>query len=210
MVNPWKKINLSDYENHMSLVSVKQLQALNLIMKDQLSDYDVHTVMIMGIAGGNGLEHITNEKYQKVYGIDINEDFLKAVAERYKSLSDVLECLNIDIVTETDKLPEAELLIANLLVEYVGYEAFSEALEKVKPDYVSCVVQINEDVTQWVSNSPYIHAFDELDSVHHQMEENELTLVMNETGYRLINKSKTALPNGKSFVRLDYKLLNGA
>lgn len=206
MVNPWRKIDLSDYENHMSLDSVKQLQALNLIMKDQLSAYDVHTVMIMGIAGGNGLEHITNEKYQKVYGIDINEDFLKAVAERYKSLANILVCLNIDIVTETAKLPEAELLIANLLVEYVGYGAFTKALEKVKPHYVSCVVQINEDETQWVSDSPYIHAFDELDSVHHQMEENELTLAMNEAGYRLINKTKTSLPNGKSFVRLDYKI----
>lgn len=206
MVNPWKKIHLSDYENHMSLDSVKQLQSLNLIMKDQLSDYDVHTVMIMGIAGGNGLEHITNEKYQKVYGIDINEEFLRSTSERYKSLADILVCLNIDIVTETDKLPEAELLIANLLVEYVGYEAFTKALEKVKPQYVSCVVQINGDTTQWVSDSPYIHAFDELDSVHHQMEENELTLAMKDVGYKLISKTKKSLPNGKSFVRLDYKI----
>ncbi len=206
MVNPWKKIHLSDYENHMSLDSVKQLQSLNLIMKDQLSDYDVHTVMIMGIAGGNGLEHITNEKYQKVYGIDINEEFLRSTSERYKSLADILVCLNIDIVTETDKLPEAELLIANLLVEYVGYEAFTKALEKVKPQYVSCVVQINGDTTQWVSDSPYIHAFDELDSVHHQMEENELTLAMKDVGYKLISKTKESLPNGKSFVRLDYKI----
>lgn len=206
MVNPWKKKHLSDYENHMSLDSVKQLQSLNLIMKDQLSDYDVHTVMIMGIAGGNGLEHITNEKYQKVYGIDINEEFLRSTSERYKSLADILVCLNIDIVTETDKLPEAELLIANLLVEYVGYEAFTKALEKVNPQYVSCVVQINGDTTQWVSDSPYIHAFDELDSVHHQMEENELTLAMKDVGYKLISKTKESLPNGKSFVRLDYKI----
>lgn len=128
LVNPWKKIHLSDYENHMSLDSVKQLQSLNLIMKDQLSDYDVHTVMIMGIAGGNGLEHITNEKYQKVYGIDINEEFLRSTSERYKSLADILVCLNIDIVTETDKLPEAELLIANLLVEYVGYQMLQHSI----------------------------------------------------------------------------------
>ena len=34
-MNPWKKILLSDYENHMSLESVAQLQALNRIMKEQ-------------------------------------------------------------------------------------------------------------------------------------------------------------------------------
>ena len=50
MVNPWKEISLSDYENHMSLDSVKQLQSLNLTMKEQFNDYDVNTVMIMGIA----------------------------------------------------------------------------------------------------------------------------------------------------------------
>ena len=69
-MNPWKKIGLSDYENHMSLESVQQLQALNRIMKEQFSNYellrkktDIHeelhgNVMILGVAGGNGLEHI--------------------------------------------------------------------------------------------------------------------------------------------------------
>lgn len=64
MSNPWKDISLSNYENHMSLDSVMQLQSMNQTMKSQLEDYDVHTVMILGIAGGNGLEHIDIEKYQ--------------------------------------------------------------------------------------------------------------------------------------------------
>ncbi len=29
-MNPWEEISLSDYENHMSLDSVKQLQAMNV------------------------------------------------------------------------------------------------------------------------------------------------------------------------------------
>lgn len=31
MNNPWKDINLSDYESHMALDSVRQLQAMNQI-----------------------------------------------------------------------------------------------------------------------------------------------------------------------------------
>lgn len=58
MSNPWEKINLSDYENHMKLQSVMQLQALNEMMKEQFSAYQVRTVMVLGAAGGNGLEHI--------------------------------------------------------------------------------------------------------------------------------------------------------
>ena len=97
MSNPWKDISLSDYEKHMSLDSVKQLQSMNRTMKKQFDDYDVSTVMILGIAGGNGLEHIRKEKYQAVYGVDINETYLQAVIDRYKNLNGILKCINIDI-----------------------------------------------------------------------------------------------------------------
>lgn len=116
MVNTREKIELSDYENHMSLDSVGQLQSMNQTMKNQLNDYCVHSVMILGIAGGNGLEHIHKDKYQKVYGVDINKEYLKAVEARYRNLSDILECMNIDIIHEADRLPHAEFLIANLLL----------------------------------------------------------------------------------------------
>ena len=33
-MNPWEEISLSDYENHMSLDSVKQLQAMNEMYSD--------------------------------------------------------------------------------------------------------------------------------------------------------------------------------
>ena len=55
MHNPWEDINLKDYENHMSLENVFQLQSMNNIMKEQFYSYDIDTVMILGIAGGNGL-----------------------------------------------------------------------------------------------------------------------------------------------------------
>ncbi len=104
-MNPWKKIGLSDYEYHMSLESVQQLQALNRIMKDQFNSYEmlrektgIHeelhgNVMILGVAGGNGLEHITPKYYEKIYGVDINAGYLAAVKERYTNLSGILECL---------------------------------------------------------------------------------------------------------------------
>ena len=206
MNNPWKDINLSDYENHMSLDSVKQLQSMNKTMKSQLDDYAVNTVMILGIAGGNGLEYIDIEKYKTVYGVDINKSYLDAVADRYKYLDGILKCLNIDIINEADELPETELLIANLLIEYVGYEAFSKAVIKTNPRYVSCVIQINETDKQWVSDSPYIHAFDGLDSVHCQMEESKLTDTMEKIGYKKIKKAEDALPNGKHLVRIDYSV----
>ena len=205
MKNPWEEISLDVYEKHMSLDSVKQLQAMNGMMKGQLGDYPVRTAMILGIAGGNGLEHVQTEEYDTVYGVDINEEYLNAVKERYGSLKGVLECIHLDLINETEKLPPAELVIANLLVEYIGYPVFRKVLRQVDPEYVSCGIQINRDETEWVSDSPYLHAFDRLDEVHHQMDAEELTSVMKEVGYDKVLQSAEDLPNGKSIIRLDYK-----
>lgn len=206
MSNPWEDISLSDYENHMSLDSVKQLQVMNSIMKKQFGAYPVDTAMVLGIAGGNGLEHVSKDKYKTVYGVDINADYLKAVEARYGALEGVLECIKADIINECDKLPEAQLVIANLLIEYVGYEAFKMAMMRVCPQYISCVIQINIDEHQWVSDSPYLHAFDRLDEVHCQMEDEALTKVMEEICYRKILSESYPLPNGKALLRLDYEL----
>lgn len=203
MANPWEEISLSDYENHMKLDSVMQLQTMNQMMKEQLGSYPVSTAMILGIAGGNGLEHIDVNKFKKVYGVDINEEYLETVQKRYSNISNILDCLQINLVEETDKLPPAELLIANLLIEYIGYDCFKKTVEQVRPAYVSCIIQINTD-DGWVSDSPYIHAFDHLDSVHHQMEEKALTQTLTDIGYTLINQSESPLPNGKKMVQLDF------
>lgn len=205
MNNPWKEIDLADYENHMKLDTVMQLQTMNSMMKNQFEDYPVSSAMVLGIAGGNGLEHVCKDKYETVYGVDINEDYLRVVSERYADLSGVLKCLCIDLINDADKLPHAELVIANLLIEYIGYDAFKNAVTKIGPEYVSCVIQINTDENRWVSDSPYLHAFDRLDEVHHQMEEDALTDAMKEIGYSLILQSREMLPNGKALVRLDYQ-----
>lgn len=204
-MNPWEEIKLLDYENHMSLDSVKQLQVLNELMKEQFSTYPVETATVFGVAGGNGLEHVSNEKYKKVYGIDINEEFLSAARKRYKYLGNALECLKIDLINELEKLPQAEIIIANLFIEYVGYDVFKRSVLRTEAKYVSCVIQINSNEGAWVSESPYIHAFDGLDEVHHQMEEETLIQAMEEIEYRLIKTAECKLPNGKKFVMLDFE-----
>ena len=41
MRNPWEEISLDDYESHMRLDSVMQLQAMNQLMKGQLAAFPV-------------------------------------------------------------------------------------------------------------------------------------------------------------------------
>ena len=85
--NPWQEISLDDYENHMKLDSVMQLQTLDSMMKEQLNDYPVSSVMILGVAGGNGLRHVPTERISKIYGVDINPRYLEETVARYGSVS---------------------------------------------------------------------------------------------------------------------------
>lgn len=204
MKNPWEDISLADYENHMQLGSVMQLQAMNQMMKGQFDTYPISSVMILGVAGGNGLDHIQKGKFGRVYGVDVNSSYLKEVIQRYPDLEGVLECLCIDLLNETDKLPEADMVIANLLVEYIGYDCFQKTVRHVDPKYVSCIIQINIEDT-WVSDSPYLHVFDGLEQVHHQMEKQELEKVMLEINYHVIRTLEHMLPNGKKLVQIDFE-----
>lgn len=205
MKNPWEEIPLDDYENHMRLDSVRQLQAMNEMMKDQFGDYSVSTVMILGIAGGNGLEHIEKGRLKKIYGIDVNTSYLDEVNRRYSDISDVLECICIDLTKDVRCLPPADLVIANLLIEYIGYECFQKVIQQVRPKYVSCIIQINiED--GWVSDSPYLHVFDRLEEVHCQMDEMSLKSAMEGIGYHAGKTLEYLLPNGKKLVKMDFIL----
>lgn len=203
MSNPWEEIPLSDYENHMRLSSVMQLQAMNEMMKGQFDAYPASSVMILGVAGGNGLEHIRPGRFSRVYGVDINASYLREVPRRYPELDGVLECLCADLTRDVRQLPRADMVIANLLVEYIGYACFQEALRQVAPKFVSCIIQINTG-GGWVSDSPYLHVFDGLDRIHCQIEEQALERAMRETGYRLSGTLEHPLPNGKKLVQLDF------
>lgn len=203
MTNPWEEIPLSDYEQHMRLASVYQLQTMNQAIRKQLDAYPVTSAMIVGVAGGNGLEHVDRAKYSRIYGVDINPSYLREVEKRYAALRGCLQCLCLDLITDAGRLPRAQLLIANLLIEYVGYGVFQETVKAVAPEYVSCMIQINGD-EEWVSDSPYLHVFDRLDEVHHQLSEEGLDKALRAVGYSRIYKEEYPLPNNKKLLRLDY------
>lgn len=204
MKNPWEEIPLDDYENHMKLDTVMQLQAMNEMMRGQLETEFGSSVMILGIAGGNGLEHIPKDKVEKIYAVDVNAAYLQAVIRRHSDLGGILECLRIDLLTEADRLPEADMVIANLIVEYIGYECFQNVIQHVKPGFVSCVIQ-TETEDGWVSPSPYVHVFDRLEAVHHQMKEQLLIKAMAEIDYPVRRTWEYLLPDGKKLVQLDFE-----
>ncbi|WP_369343771.1 class I SAM-dependent methyltransferase [Bifidobacterium aquikefiricola] len=196
-------MNLSDYESHMSLDSVHQLQALDEVMKAQFSSVDADTIMILGVAGGNGLEHIDSNRVAHVYGVDINEKYLSVCQERYPQLQGVFTPVLADVTDQDLSLSHAEFVVANLVIEYIGYEAFLNVLSLVQPRYVSCVLQVNE-ADGFVSQSPYEQTFKDIVNVYHHVDEHSLTQRMHEAGYIRTFLDDKELPNSKKLRRCDY------
>ncbi len=206
MDHPWKEIALSDYERHMSQPQVGQLTALDQIMGTQLLSHPVDQAMILGVAGGNGLEHVWDTQIKTVYGVDINPDYLAVCKARYPQLDDRLILIQADISRQYQSLPHADLLIADLLVEYIGCPCFGRVVRAVAPTYVSCVIQEESAIgDSFVSPTAYASVFDGLERVHQEITEEALSEVLLQEGYRLTGREQYPLPNGKSFWKFDHK-----
>lgn len=206
MTHPWTEVPLSDYEAHMGLADVRQLQQLDSIMREQFSDFPSATVLILGIAGGNGLRHIRPEKVKKVIGVDINPSYLSACRERYRALGEKLQLLCLDLSKETDifMLPHTDLVIANLLIEYVGIQPFLTLVKQVQPCVVSCVIQKNGG-NRFVSESPYASSFAGISKIHMDVKEKELQSALDSVGMIQAGKWEYPLPDGKRLCRLDFE-----
>lgn len=204
MRNPWNDIPLNDYENHMRSDAVGQLQALNALMKRQLNAYPAATAMVLGVAGGNGLEHVDVNKTKKVYAVDINPAYLKQCRAKFACLDGTAEYLCLDL-TEDNVLPHADLVIADLLVEYIGCACLVDNIKKIEPQYVSCVIQQDTAGDGFVSPSPYLHVFDKLEAVHRTIEESALCRAMQDAGYTLCDRDGRRLQNGKALLLATFK-----
>ncbi len=206
MVHPWEKIDLNTYEKHMSTAAVYQLQTLNKITEEQLTDYNSTTVSILGIAGGNGLDIINNAVMKKIYCIDVNGKYLEAVKIRYSCLLDVLEFICCDLTNNDVILPVSDLYICNLIIEYLGIETFAKLLKRswYNMNKVSCVIQKNNAI-DFVSPTNDAAAFNPILSIHHDIHENNLIRALEVIGLTCINRKNYSLPNNKEFIRMDFK-----
>lgn len=77
---------------------------------------------------------------------------------------------------------------------------------QTKPKIVACVIQINTG-NHWVSDSPYLHVFDGLERVHHDLKEEGPKPAMLAIGYQPVKRLEHGLPNGKKLLRMDFQHL---
>lgn len=203
MIHEWEKIDLDDYENHMSDPSVFQLQKLNVITQKQIHDYCPSSLVFLGVAGGNGLEHCKNIK--KVYAIDVNPKYLDACSKRFPDEN--IQYIQMDLNRDEFNLKNIDLVIANLVFEYLHEEIVVPKISKIlkKGGILSIVFQVNRK-NSFVSKTQYSEKFMCLERICHIVDANCLDHVLSLNQFTKIVDESYSLPNGKALRRFDFML----
>jgi len=203
--HPWLAIDLDVYERHMGDPRVRQRQLLHDITGAQLADHPARAVAVLGVAGGNGLDLIDPDTIDAVYGFDVNADYLAACDTRYREVFGDRLHLVVGPIDPSTVIARVDLVIANLIVEYLGVAEFAAflAINATSIGVLSCVIQRDAD-RGFVSSSDDSSAFDVLASVSSSIDPEALTAATTAIGFEALGRSEHPLPNGKALVRLDF------
>lgn len=202
--NPWNEIPADDYEAHMSHPSVMQFQILKEMINEQINDYPAKSLMYLGVSTGNGLEFVPNT-IEKIYGIDYNKKYLELCRNRFATNLPGLELFEIDLNNEFLEDKKADLIVANLILEFVDTDSFIKQVLAAENEstVLSIIIQEKKNVSV-VSNSG-VSSIKILANFNREIAEAELVDALQIIKYKKINNKRRILPDGKEFVRIDFK-----
>ncbi len=196
--DPWLDIPLSDYEGHMSADSVAQLSVLGSLFAEVLAECRPESVAILGVAGGNGLEHVDPLVTRRVVGVDLNRSYLEAVRRRH-GVRLHLELHRLDLATEKLELEPVHLVHAALIFEHAGTDRCLEnAIALVAPDgALSVVLQLPGSAPD-VAATPFL-SIQTLARNFSIIDPGAFTSLLETRGFRLRAQTTRPLPGGKAF-----------
>ena len=199
MSNPWLAIPLEDYEGHMGSAAVQQIPVLSELFRHALGCYRPESVAVLGVAGGNGLEHVDSAITRKVVGVDINRRYLATVQRRFPALSG-LELYCRDLNEAELGLGQVDLVHAALIFEHAGVgRALDNALSLVAPrGTLSVVLQLPSATEQAVAPTGYA-SMQRVKQTFTFIDAGAFQCLTEQMGFRLIEEERRPLPAGKAF-----------
>jgi ubiquinone/menaquinone biosynthesis C-methylase UbiE len=201
METPWLKIPLADYEGHMALPEVAQADFLASVFAHQLKELRPRSVAVLGCAGGNGFDRIDASLTKRVVGIDINRDYIEAVAKRFHERFDTLDLYVLDIASASMPPGPVDFVFAGLIFEYVEVSrALANVASLCRPGgQMATVLQLASPATSAVTASRF-GSLQALAPIMKLVDPAEFALLASESGFKPISSSKTRLSSGKEFA----------
>lgn len=198
MSNPWLDIPLADYEGHMRSAGVGQLAVLSELFQSVLSRLNPESVAVLGIAGGNGLEHIDCSVTKRIVGIDFNRHYLEEAGRRFGDLPG-LELVCFDLSKEGLRLPPVAMVHAALVFEHVDTRnALENALALVSPlGKLSVVLQLPGTIEQDVASTAYL-SMQALKKGFALIGTGGFSRLLESRGFLLLEQETRSVPGGKA------------
>ena len=117
--HPWSLIPAEDYEGHMGPAGADQLRPLSTEFARALAAVRPASLLVLGVATGNGLEHVNLDVTRRVVGLDVNAQYLALTRERHGRLGARLELCCADAECAELESGAFDLVWAGLFFEHV-------------------------------------------------------------------------------------------
>jgi hypothetical protein len=182
----------------MSAEGVGQLAVVADLFKITINYCCPRSIAVLGVAGGNGLEHINSTVTQRIVGVDINQRYLDEVQRRFDALPGLeLHCR--DLADREFRLPPVELVHAALIFEHAGLGfALENALSLVAPGgRFSVVLQLPSMEEQDIARTKYT-SMQSVKQCFALIDIANLQNLLEQKGFQLVMQERRALPAGKA------------
>jgi SAM-dependent methyltransferase len=198
-MNPWLALPLEDYEGHMGSAAVNQLAPLADLFGEALARLRPRSVAVLGVAGGNGLEHVDSTLTTRVLGIDVNPAYLAATKQRFPDLRG-LELHCADLQHDLLDVEPVALVHAALVFEHAGTErCLDNAVSLVSGGgHLSVVLQLPSEDQPVVTPSPFA-SMESLAGDFTFVDPHQLRRLLAQRELRLTHQSRLTLSTGKAF-----------
>ena len=206
--NPWLDIPLADYEAHMALPTVGQSQLIADELAALVRRYSPTSVAVIGCAGGNGFDRLSDTSVTRVVGVDINPAYIEQARQRYAGRIPGLEIYVADLESEGALFEPVDLMYVALVFEYVDTaQAMHALLRHCKSGSVLAVLaQLPHEQMAHVSPSPYT-SLQRLEPRMRLVVPEVLQEHARQAGFAQERSRTVAATGGKHFSVLEFRLL---
>ena len=159
--NPWNKVSLADYEGHMATPAVGQATMLAQEFRHAIERTRPKSLALIGCAGGNGLEELSNHALERVVCVDVNPNYLETLKTRYTEKIRNLECCCCEL-EQYRSLKPVDLVFGGLVFEYTRLDEALDSVSRLlnKGGSLYALVQMPADGIATVTPSPYAKKLD--------------------------------------------------
>jgi hypothetical protein len=203
--NSWNNIPLADYEQHMQHENVAQSQLLNYLTGKYLQKHSSESLLFLGVSGGNGLEYIDVNKAKQVCGIDINKSYLEETQRRFGEKIRQLTLVNADINSSNESFLKADFIWAALIFEYIDVQKGLKFICNNIAECAKLIITIQSNNGSQSVSQTGVESIKSVKDIFKIVDKDQLQINALAFGFKLIGSEENILPNGKSFITLEFE-----